>query len=173
MAARCKQASKDLAAYTKSHVGHISYALSNHTEYSTSINSISAPLRRSYSIIDGLSVFVWSNQTSTPTTWLLIHIEYPLGIGKAKRQLGGPDITEWPMSKAQDLVILRVKHTLPGYVICQKLKCLNFLGLQLFLITCLLFFNAQYQVLYQNAKSYYQAFILSNLWKISPLPRLP
>ncbi len=67
----------------------------------------------------------------------------------------------------------RVKGTGLGHAPCQKHGCLTYSRLQLCLVTCPLFLNAQYQILYQNAKPCYQTPVLPNLWQMSLLPGLP
>ncbi len=60
-----------------------------------------------------------------------------------------------------------VKNTEPDHTICQNFGGLTYLKLQPFLVTCLLFFNSQYQILYQNTELYNPTLVVSNMLRFA------
>ena len=143
-------------------MGHTPRELFNYTRYSTQNNISTATLPRCYFIIDGQSILVSNNHSWIPIMKSPTHIRHLLGSGRAKRHDEGLNVTEYPMSKAQDFVMPLIKHMRPGHTQCQNRSCLTCSRIQLYLVTCSLSLNAQYQILYQNAKPYYQTSVLSN-----------
>ena len=67
-----------------------------------------------------------------------------------------PKVMVYPVLKASDLVILYIKNMRPSFAICQKKKRLTCSRLKLFSDTYFLFFNSQFQTLYENARLCYQ-----------------
>ena len=141
MAAGCKQTFEDLATNTQRHLGYTPRALSDYTRYSIQNNITTATLPSSYSTMDGQSVFVSSDHTRISTTKSSTHMKHFLSNRKSKRHVGGSDVTEYPVSKARDLVIPCVKNTAPGHAPLENRRCLHCLRLQLYLVTCRLFLN--------------------------------
>ncbi len=115
--------------------------------------------------MDSQSIFISSNHTRIPTIKLSIWIGQLLGSEKAKKQVEALDVITFLVSKARDLVIPYVKSTWRDYALCQNFGCLTCSRLQLYLVICPLFFNAQKIILYQSGKPYYKTLVLSHLWR--------
>lgn len=133
---------KELIANIQCDLGNISRALSDYIKYSTYNNNIMTTLIRSYSTMDEQSIFVSSNHIHIPTTKLSKHVEHFSGIRYAKTYDRCSIITVFPLSKALDMVMLRVKSKGPGYAPYSNCKCFICSKLQICLVICPLFFNA-------------------------------
>lgn len=155
MAARCQQTIVNLIACTKRYLSQTFQISFDYIGYSIQNNKIKANLSWFHSIIDDRSVLVTSNHTWILTTKLSSYIRHFLESGKSKRHFGGSVVTEYSMSKALDLVVLLVKSIGPGHIRWQNCWCLSFMRLQLYLVTWSLFFNAKYEILYQNRKPHH------------------
>ncbi len=79
MKARYQQTSNDLAAYKEHYLSYTFCKPSDYTRYLTKNNSITVTIYRSYSKMNGQSVFVSSNNIRLLITKLSISIEHILG----------------------------------------------------------------------------------------------
>ncbi len=115
-------------------------------------------LRKSYFTIDNHSYFVLRYHNWITTIKPSTNVKHFFGIKHVKKHDKNLKITEFLISKTQDLVIRRAKNKEPSDASCQKHKWITFWRLQIYLVTYYLVFNTQWKILYQNPNPYYQTF---------------